>query len=237
MRVREWELGTYMQNQAGYDTVHSSPIICWGAKGQAKVLREFLPALGYQLLACFDNDTRLGSPFEDVPLVGGWNDFEQWRSRNPGSVACIVAIGGQNGCERLEIQHRLQSAGLTPVTLVHPKAFVARTASLGMGTQILAMSAVCADAKIGDGCIVNTRASVDHECRIGNGVHVGPGATLCGEVSVADCAFVGAGATVLPRVNIGRGAIVGAGALVSRDVSPESCVVGIPARVQVKSRD
>jgi sugar O-acyltransferase (sialic acid O-acetyltransferase NeuD family) len=211
-----------------------SQVVCWGAKGQAKVLREFLPSLGFDLIACFDNDLSIESPFADVPLIGDWSAFAIWREDHSESLACIVAIGGEKGCERLEVQRRLTNAGLRAVTLVHPTAFVASSATLGIGTQVLAMSSICAEAHLGDSCIVNTRASVDHECKISDGVHIGPGAILCGEVTVDECAFIGAGATVLPRVHIGKSAIVGAGAVVSRDVQPGSRVVGVPARVQSK---
>jgi sugar O-acyltransferase (sialic acid O-acetyltransferase NeuD family) len=211
------------------------PIICWGAKGQAKVLREFLPARGFELIACFDNDPNIESPFADVLLIGGWSSFDAWRTKNPGTVACVVAIGGNNGVERLSVQKRLAAAGLQPVSLSHPTAFVAANAAIGNGTQILAMSAVCVDVILGEACIINTCASVDHECTVGQGVHIGPGAILCGEVQVEDFAFVGAGATILPRVRIGRRSIVGAGAVVSRDVPSGTCAVGVPARVRARS--
>lgn len=209
-----------------------TPIVCWGAKGQAKVLREFLPALGYQLIACFDNNPNVPLPFPDVPLIGGWSAFTAWRREWPGDISCIVAIGGGNGVERLEIQHRLAESGLMPVSLVHPTAFVANNASFGVGSQILAMTAVCAEARLGESCIINTRASVDHESSVGNGVHIGPGATICGEVTIEDFAFIGAGATVLPRVRIGSRAVIGAGALVRHDVSSGARVVGVPAHAQ-----
>jgi sugar O-acyltransferase (sialic acid O-acetyltransferase NeuD family) len=209
-----------------------APLICWGATGQAKVLREFLPALGYELIACFDNNTSVRPPFADVPLIGDWNAFASWRNEHSGSIACIVAIGGARGEDRVTIQERLTASGLNPICLVHPTAFVAKNASYASGTQILAMSAVCVEATLGEACIVNTRASVDHECILGDGVHIGPGATLCGGVRVDDFAFVGAGATILPRVHIGRGAVIGAGAVVARDVAPGVCVLGVPARVQ-----
>lgn len=217
---------------SGGDILTQSSLICWGAKGQAKVLREFLPELGYNLIACFDNNLSVTSPFEDVPLVGDWSSFALWRDHNAGPIACIVAIGGDNGAERLEIQRRLSDSGLRPVVLIHPTAFTAANAVFGPGTQVLAMSAVGVETRLGDACIINTRASVDHECTLGNSVHIGPGATLCGEVRVDDFAFVGAGATILPRVHIGRRAIVAAGAVVTRDVAPGSCVVGVPARAR-----
>jgi acetyltransferase-like isoleucine patch superfamily enzyme len=43
-------------------------------------------------------------------------------------------------------------------------------------------------------------------------------------------ASIGSGAVILAGVTIGAGALVGAGAVVTRDVAPDSVVVGIPAR-------
>lgn len=46
--------------------------------------------------------------------------------------------------------------------------------------------------------------------------------------------WIGANATVLPGVRIGTGSVVGAGAVVTRDVAPETLVVGVPARPVVR---
>src|SRR5437899_863052 len=37
-------------------TVMSKPIVVWGASGHAKVLREFIGSIGYELVATFDNN-------------------------------------------------------------------------------------------------------------------------------------------------------------------------------------
>ena len=44
-------------------------------------------------------------------------------------------------------------------------------------------------------------------------------------------ASIGSGATILANVTIGERAIIGAGAVVTRDVPPDTIVVGNPARV------
>ena len=44
-------------------------IIFWGATGQAKVLRECISESYIQLVALFDNNSNLYSPFEGVPLI------------------------------------------------------------------------------------------------------------------------------------------------------------------------
>ena len=43
--------------------------------------------------------------------------------------------------------------------------------------------------------------------------------------------WIGANATVVPGVTVGDGAIVAAGAVVTRDVTPNTVVAGVPARV------
>jgi len=51
-------------------------------------------------------------------------------------------------------------------------------------------------------------------------------------VRICRFAKIGANATLLPGVVIGEGALVGAGAVVTRDVPPDTVVVGNPARPQ-----
>lgn len=211
------------------------PVIFWGATGQAKVLRDALPVAGAELVALFDKRD-LTSPFQDVPIFHGESGFSDWEKQydDRRHVRACVAIGGIHGQDRLDRLRWFNERGYASLTVIHPRAFVASSASVGSGSQVLAMSAVCASAKIGEAVIVNTSASVDHDCIIARGVHIAPGATLAGEVTVGEFAFIGTGATVLPRIRIGPRAIVGAGAVVTRDVAAGEMVVGNPARVHRK---
>jgi acetyltransferase-like isoleucine patch superfamily enzyme len=104
---------------------------------------------------------------------------------------------------------------------------------------------------IGDHCFIGGQGGVE----IGDDVLFGPGVSVFSEnhrfdqagvlirrqgeerapvVIESDC-WIGAGSTVLAGVRIGRGSVVGAGTLVTKDVPPESVVVGVPGRV-VRSR-
>lgn len=208
-------------------------MIFWGATGQAKVLRECMRDCMLKLVALFDNNRNLASPFSDVPLYFGKEGFETWMGRrtSKGPVGFFVAIGGDKGRDRIEIQEYLESYGLIPLIAKHATAFVADTVQVGAGAQILANSAIGVETIIGRGCIVNTGATVDHECRLGEGVHIAPGAHLAGNVEIDAYAMVATGAVILPRIKIGEGAIVGAGAVVIKDVSPYAVVAGNPAKV------
>lgn len=214
------------------------PVVFWGATGQARVLREALDPAEYEVVALFDRDVRLESPFPGVPLYRGEDGFLEWLAgvSQPSRVYAAAAIGGAAGVDRLRRQRQFSEAGLAILTIVHPRGFVARDAVLGPGCQVLAQAAVASCASIGPCGIVNTGATVDHECVLGAGVHVCPGAHLAGSVEVGDFAMIGTGATVLPRVKIGANAIVGAGAVVVRDVAPRTVVVGTPARLLTKGK-
>ena len=207
------------------------PIVLWGATGQAKVLRECLDGI-YDVVALFDNQESVPSPFDGVPIFHGKAGFERWRAGNPAAgISFLVAIGGDRGRDRLQLHEYLAGHGLEPATAIHRTAFVAGDAELGEGAQVLAMAAVCAGATLGRQTIVNTSASVDHDCKLGQGVHVAPGAHLAGEVTVGDGTMIGTGAIVLPRVVIGADVMVGAGSVVLRDVPDGVTVFGNPARL------
>jgi sugar O-acyltransferase (sialic acid O-acetyltransferase NeuD family) len=207
-------------------------VIFWGGTGHAKVLRELVQYLDYELTAVFDNNPSVPSPFSDVPLYYGAQGFRKWKeTQDTTEVFCVVTIGGARGHDRLEIQHFLEKEGLRPAIAVHPTAFVAGNAALSKGCQILAHATVCAEVKMGEACILNTACSVDHECRLGNGVHIGPGAILAGVVTIGDYSFIGTGAVVLPRVRIGENTTIGAGSVVTQDVGSGVVAYGNPARV------
>ena len=208
------------------------PVIIWGGRGHAKVLNEFLPLLGYRVVAVFDNDPHVTSPLAGVPLFRGLGGFEDWRASSAAvSVFALVAIGGHRGQARIQIHQQLAEHGIEPLTVIHPRAFVADDAILGAGSQVLAQAAVCAEAVLGRACIINTNASVDHESVLGDGVHVAPGATITGCVSIGDYSMIGAGAVVMPRIKIGHNVIIGAGAVVTRDVPDGKVAFGNPARI------
>jgi sugar O-acyltransferase (sialic acid O-acetyltransferase NeuD family) len=207
--------------------------VLWGSAGHAKVMAEAISMIGGQVIALFDNNHDVLSVLPGVPVFKGKNGFLSWiesQGNKKHQVSGLAAIGGGRGFDRLKIQSLFQEYGLLVPVLRHPAATVSPSVFLGAGTQVLALSNIAAGSTLGDACIVNHKASVDHECRLGNGVHVGPGATLCGCVLVADNVFIGAGAIVLPRISIGENSVIGAGAVVTKDVSPNTTLIGNPAK-------
>lgn len=56
-------------------------------------------------------------------------------------------------------------------------------------------------------------------------------ALICDPIVIKRNAWIGVGATILPGITIGENAVVAAGAVVSKDVSDNSIVGGIPAKI------
>jgi len=207
--------------------------ILWGATGQAIVLEELLRFQNAKIVALFENNSDVTSPFNHIPLFYGKEGFEEWLLKQGKKVKphFLVAIGGSQGNSRGDIFRYLESKGLIPKTVIHPTAFVAYNAKIGSGCQILAHSIVCAKAVLGDSVIINTGASVDHETVVGDFVHIAPRATICGAVNIGKNTFIGANATVLPRITIGENSIIGAGAVVTKNIPQNVMAYGNPAKI------
>jgi len=206
----------------------------WGSAGHAKVLADIVALDGGSIVALFDNDPNAIPVLPDVRLFLGADGFAEWirGQQHPDLICGLAAIGGARGRDRLSVHGRFRSHGLRIEPIVHPTASVSRSALLGPGSQILALSVVAADTRLGEACIVNHRAVVDHECTLGDGVHLAPASTICGCVTLGQNVMVGAGAIVLPRISIGADTIVGAGAVVTHDLPCGVVAFGNPATVR-----
>lgn len=89
--------------------------------------------------------------------------------------------------------------------------------------------------------------SIGDNCRITRGVtilaHDGAPRTytggygIAGKVDIKNNCIIGINSVILPGVTIGPDALVAAGSMVNKDVPPDSCVAGVPARYYGKFSD
>lgn len=208
------------------------PLVVVGAGGHASEVLDVVadinahgPCWRVHALAV-DPGFAAGRAFGTIPVVEGLE-----RVDSPPQAHWVVAVGDP-GLRRRFVEHLNALAGeVRFALLVHPRAWVAPTASIGPGSQVFPGACVSAGARVGGHCILNLGATVSHDAEVGDGATLGPGARLAGGVHVGAWAALGIGALVLPGVTIGAGAQVGAGAVVTRDVPAGRIVAGVPARV------
>lgn len=146
----------------------------------------------------------------------------------PDEGSYIIGIG--NGHVRQRLAHEFDARGLTPATLVHPAATIGGDTNLSAGCILAAGSRVTTNIRLSRHTQLHVNSTVGHDSFLDAFVSVYPGGTVSGNVTLGTAVTIGTGANVLPGMNIGAGALVGAGAVVTRDVPPNTTVVGSPAR-------
>lgn len=196
------------------------PFHVFGAGGHARVVIDAAQAAGNAVAGVLDDDpARCGARVMGLAVAA---------EETTAPTLAHVAVG--DNAARLALHRRLAGRGWRFVSVIHPRACVARSATVAPGAFVAALAVVGPLAALGEGVIVNHGAVVDHDCAVGAGAHVAPNATLGGGCRIGAGALIGAGATVLPGRAVGAGATVGAGAVVTRDVADNTVVIGAPAR-------
>jgi acetyltransferase-like isoleucine patch superfamily enzyme len=142
------------------------------------------------------------------------------------------------------------------VAIFHPDLVNLYGCRVGDDTKIGSFVEIQKNAHVGSRCKISSHTficegvTIEDEVFVGHGVMFindpHPRATSEGQLQteadwvvvptrVCRGASIGSGATILCGITIGEKAMVGAGAVVTRDVAPGETVVGVPARVVLRS--
>ncbi|MCX7606705.1 MAG: acetyltransferase [Bacteroidia bacterium] len=196
-------------------------MILYGGGDHALGLWEILELQGHRLEGFFDDGE---GPFTLPPALHLGPYDPTVYAESP----LLIAI--TDNTIRRNLSLRVHHAIAPP--LIHPRAYVSPSASLEVGTVVLAGAIVHSRAHIGPHSIVNSGAVVEHFARIGAFCHLSPGAIAACRSEIGDGCFIGTGAIITPHRRIGEGCIVGAGSLVLRDLPPFTRAWGHPASPQ-----
>lgn len=204
--------------------VDPTVLVIYGGGGHAKSLIDLIRAEGkYRIHGILDDGITAGSKIMGVPVLGNVSKLSELRRQGIGLA--VNAVGGIGSITpRLKLYECLRQAGFDFPTVIHPRAYVEPTATLGGGGQIFFNAYVGSEVKVGFGCIINTGAIISHDCTLGDFVNISPGAILAGAVTVNERSLVGMGVTINLNVSIGAGARVGNSATVKNDI-PDNGVV------------
>lgn len=201
-------------------------VVIIGAGGHGRVVAETARAAGLAPLGFIDESTALqGTLMLGIKVLGDLSALERGTVHSEG-----ILLGVGRNDTRLGLEQRMRALGLALPLVVHPRAWVSPSASLGVGTVVMANATVQTRCRLGAATIINTNASIDHDSILEDGVHVSPGAHLAGNVTVGRGTHIGIGASVIEGINIGANCLIAAGAVVIRDVPDGQRVAGVPAQ-------
>lgn len=141
----------------------SKSLLIIGAGGHGRVVKEVAEALGYDKIAFLDDNS--------VEAIGKIADSKSFVQEYQ---AAFVGIG--NNKFRNELLQRLEQEGFKIPVLLHPTAYISKTAVIGKGTVLEPKAIVNANSRVGVGCIISVGAIVDHDVVLEACVHVNAGA-------------------------------------------------------------
>ena len=200
-------------------------IIGAGAQGRVAldILRDCPEFDEYEFL---DDNTEIWETLiNGVPVKGS---IAQITSYDKNKFKAVIALG--NPPARKKLAELGVFNGIPFANIVHPTAYLASSASAGIGNTICAQAVVNSNVQLGKHGLINNAAVIEHDCCLGDYVTICAGALVGGRVELGDGCFISTGSILLPRIKIGQNAIVAAGSVVTKDVPANTLVMHSPAR-------
>jgi len=187
--------------------------------------RDAWPAHAAKIAGFLSADAgRLNGHAPSLPVIADPAAFEP----EPGD-ALLLAIGIPE--VRRRVAEDLLSRGAEFLTLVHPTAIVAPTASIGPGSIVCPYAIVSDTATVGRFSLLNYHSSLGHDASVGDYAVLSPYATLGGGGSICEDVFMGMHSSVGPGKRIGARSKVSANSVALADAPPNSIIFGVPGRI------
>lgn len=137
-----------------------------------------------------------------------------------------------NICDRRRLIQKFEALGGTPASFISPTAEMSTYTTVKEGCLILNKVASEPGVIIGENCVINKRANFGHGAFVDSFCSVGPYTIIASDAVIGEDSYIGMGAIIQPKVILGKNVTVAAGSVVTKNISNNAVVAGVPATVR-----
>jgi len=170
----------------------------------------------FQIAGIVDMPDKVGKTLLGYPIIGSDDDLLKLTEKYTYFLITLGQIKSPK--RRISLYEQLLNLGAQLPTIVSPRAYISRHASVGTGTIVMHNSLINARAKIGSNCIINSCALVEHDAEVNDYCHISTGAIVNGGTHIAEGTFVGSGSVCRDNIRIGSYSLIGGGVSVMEEV-------------------
>lgn len=204
-----------------------------GAGTYGEVMYELAEICGYNIAGYFDeDDNKIGTNVMGVEVIG---KFSKLSNFDIAGKNFIVAIG--NNKIRCDIMTQINNnGGITP-SLIHPTAYVSKSAKIGNGVYIQQGAVIWTKAIISDFVIISPNTVIAHHTKLGKACMISTMCVVGANLEIGDYTFFGIGSIAITGIKkVGKNVYLGAGTTVIKDTEDNILMVGSPAR-KIRDRE
>lgn len=145
-------------------------LLILGAGGHGKVVKEVAEAM------CDDSENQFYSGIDFLDdnaseAIGKISDLEKWHDSYD-----HVFVGIGNNAVRKRLLEKLTELNCQIPVLIHPTAYISKSAVVKIGTVVEPMAIVNANTTVEQGSIISVGSIVDHDVVVESCCHVNAGA-------------------------------------------------------------
>ena len=192
-------------------------LILIGAGGHAHACIDVIEQHGgYQIAGLIGMPDEMHGHHLGYAVIGTDADLSELAKTIPYALITLGQI--KTPIHRTRLYQQAVAFGFQLPTIIAPRAYVSRHATLGAGTIVMHGAIVNAGASVGKNCIINTRALLDHDVTVDDHCHISTGAIINGNTVIGNGSFVGSGSIIKESTALGQGCLVGMGRAVRHNL-------------------
>lgn len=222
--IKEKDVLPFIKKKVSITPTLNNELLLYGGGGFSEIAIDILKVThAYHVHGIVDLKYPDLKEVMNVPVIGA--DDQLIELYNAGYRKIFNGVGANNGAYwRKPPYEKLKKIGFEFPNIIHAKAILEPTTTLGEGNLICAGAIIGAMVQIGNNCVINAGSIISHDCVISDNCHIASGAVLAGIVTVGENTLIGQNVTVYSRVKIGSNVIIENGCNVFKDV-PDNTVV------------